>query len=176
LLNCAAVAALVPDGASIVDLGSGAGLPGVVLALLQPASTVTLLEPMARRASFLDECVSLLGLANVSVLRARAEDVAGQLGADVVTARAVAPLDRLAVLAAGLARPGGLVLAIKGASAEDELRAAAPVLRRLGARNASVVHAGSGKVGAAATVVRFTIAGTHGEAGSQRGARSRRTG
>ena len=176
LLNCAAVAELVPAAASIVDLGSGAGLPGLVLALMLPDSAVTLLEPMARRASFLAECVSQLGLTNASVLRARAEDEADQLGADVVTARAVAPLDRLAVLAAGLARPGGLVLAIKGDSAADELRAARPVLRRLGVRNASVVRAGSDRVGAVATVVRFTIAGTRGEAGSQRGAGSRRTG
>lgn len=166
----------MPRAATIVDLGSGAGLPGLVLALMLPASTVTLLESMARRASFLAECVSQLGLTNASVLRARAEDEAGKLGADVVTARAVAPLDRLAVLAAGLARPGGLVLAIKGDGAADELRAARPVLRRLGARNASVVRAGSDRVGAVATVVRFTIAGTRREAGSQRGAGSRRTG
>lgn len=176
LLNCAVIAELVPAAATIADLGSGAGLPGVVLALMLPGSTVTLLEPMARRASFLAECVGQLGLANASVLRARAEDMVGQLGADVVTARAVAPLDRLAVLAAGLAAPGGLVLAIKGAGAGEELRAAGPVLRRLRARNASVVRAGSGKVGAAATVVRFTIAGTRAEAASQLGADSKRTG
>src|SRR6516165_7275080 len=96
LLNSAAVAELVPHPCSLVDLGSGAGLPGIVLALLLPDVTVTLLEPMLRRVTFLEECVHALGLANAQVCRGRAEDLAGQLAADVVTARAVAPLGRLA--------------------------------------------------------------------------------
>ena len=100
---------------------SGAGLPGIVLAMMLPGVRVTLLEPMARRVEFLEECLADLGLDNAEVLRARAEDVAGQLAADVVTARAIAPLDKLAGLALGLARPGGKVLAIKGAAAEAEL-------------------------------------------------------
>jgi 16S rRNA (guanine527-N7)-methyltransferase len=114
LLNSAAVAELVPRPCALVDLGSGAGLPGIVLALLLPDVTVTLLEPMLRRVTFLEECVHALGLQNAQVRRGRAEDLAGQLAADVVTARAVAPLDRLAALALGLVRPGGTVLAIKG--------------------------------------------------------------
>ena len=97
LLNSAAVAELVPRPCSLVDLGSGAGLPGIVLALLLPDVAVTLLEPMLRRVRFLEECVDDLGLENAQVCRGRAEDLAGQLAADVVTARAVAPLDRLAV-------------------------------------------------------------------------------
>lgn len=129
LLNCAAVAELVPPGSSLVDLGSGAGLPGIVLAMLLPDVTVTLLEPMARRAAFLTECVQLLGLGNAEVLRGRAEELAGQLAADVVTARAVAPMYKLAGLASGLAKPGGLVLAIKGAGAAAELSRAQPELR-----------------------------------------------
>ena len=104
LMNCAAVAELVPDTCSLIDLGSGAGLPGVVIAMLRPDAKIVLLEPMARRAAFLEECVRVLGLANTSVCRGRAEDVAGQLAADVVTARAVAPLERLAGLALGLTR------------------------------------------------------------------------
>jgi 16S rRNA (guanine527-N7)-methyltransferase len=158
LLNCAVVAELI-DGRcqTLVDIGSGAGLPGLVLAMVRPEVKITLLEPMERRCRFLAECVSELGLANASVLRGRAEDtaVAGLLRADVATARAVAPLPRLAELAVGLVRPGGMVLAIKGITAQEELRNAGPVLRRIGAHGAEVVRAGQGKVVPAATVVRF---------------------
>jgi 16S rRNA (guanine527-N7)-methyltransferase len=158
LLNSAAVAELVPRPCTLVDLGSGAGLPGIVLALLLPDVAVTLLEPMLRRVTFLEECVQALGLDNAQVRRGRAEDLAGQLSADVVTARAVAPLDRLAALALGLVRPGGTVLAIKGATAQQEVAAARRALARLGVRSADVVRAGGGKVDPAATVVRL-IAG-----------------
>ncbi|HEV3294323.1 MAG TPA: 16S rRNA (guanine(527)-N(7))-methyltransferase RsmG [Streptosporangiaceae bacterium] len=156
LLNSAAVAGMVPRGCSLVDVGSGAGLPGIVLALLRPDVTVTLLEPMQRRVIFLAECVEALGLGNTRVLRGRAEDFAGKLAADAVTARAVAPLVRLAPLALGLARPGGIVLAIKGAGAEREVAAARRVLRRLGVTEVAVIRAGGGKVDPAATVVRLT--------------------
>jgi 16S rRNA (guanine527-N7)-methyltransferase len=164
LLNSAVVAELIPLGEELTagtgrielaDLGSGAGLPGLVLAILLPCIRVVLVEPMARRTAFLQECVGELGLGNVVVRRARAEDLAGEIQADVVTARAVASLDRLAVLASGLARPGGLVLAIKGASAGAELERAWPVLRQLGATGAEVVTAGSGLIDQPATVVRF---------------------
>jgi 16S rRNA (guanine527-N7)-methyltransferase len=158
LLNSAAVAELVPGPCSLIDLGSGAGLPGIVLALLLPDVQVTLLEPMLRRVTFLGECVRALELENVHVVRGRAEELAGQICADVVTARAVAPLGRLASLAVGLVRPGGLVLAIKGDTARQEVASARLVLRRLGIRDVSVVRAGSGKVDPAATVVRL-IAG-----------------
>ena len=155
ILNCAAVADLVPRPATLIDLGSGAGLPGIVLALLLPDVQVTLLERMERRAIFLDECVQELGLGNARVCRATAEEGAGKQAADVVTARAVAPLDRLAGLAAGLVRRGGLILAIKGATAAEEVAQARPVLRRLGMRDVAVVRAGDGKVDRAATVVRM---------------------
>jgi 16S rRNA (guanine527-N7)-methyltransferase len=154
LLNCAVVAELIePRRSTLLDIGSGAGLPGLVLAILRPEMAVTLLEPMERRCRFLAEAVTELGLANVSVLRGRAEDVT--LRTDVVTARAVAPLPRLAELAIRVVRPGGVVLAIKGRTAAEELRAAGPVLRRIGARDAQVVRAGHGKVVPATTVVRF---------------------
>jgi len=158
LMNCAALAELVPHPASVIDLGSGAGLPGIVIAILVPDVRVVLLEPMARRAAFLEECVRDLRLGNATVRRGRAEDLAGELTADVVVARAVAPMQRLAGLALGLARPGGLVLALKGAGAEQELARARGVLRRLGARDAAVVQAGSGRVSPAATVIRLTAA------------------
>ena len=154
LLNCAVVAELIDPGArTLVDIGSGAGLPGIVLAMVRPDLGVTLLEPMERRCRFLSDCVAELGLENAIVRRGRAEDTV--MRADVVTARAVAPLDRLAELAVGLVRPGGMVLAIKGRTAAEELKKARPVLRRIGARSAEVVRAGQGKVIPAATVVRF---------------------
>jgi 16S rRNA (guanine527-N7)-methyltransferase len=156
LLNSAAVARLVPVPCSLVDLGSGAGLPGIVLALLLPDADVTLLEPTLRRTIFLEECVADLGLGNAKIWRARAEQAAGTLAADVVTARAVAPLDQLAALALGLLKPGGIVLAVKGAKAKAEVRAASEALRRLGVRDVQVLVAGGGKVDPAATVVRLT--------------------
>jgi len=154
LLNCAVVADLIGSQyRTLVDIGSGAGLPGIVLAMMRPELAVTLLEPMERRCRFLSGCVAELGLANARVLRGRAEDAT--MRADVATARAVAPLDRLAELAVRVVRPGGLVLAIKGQTADAELRKARPVLRRIGARGAKVVRAGQGKVDPATTVVRF---------------------
>ncbi len=156
ILNCGALARLIPAKCALVDLGSGAGLPGVVLAILLPGVKVTLLEPLARRVEFLEECVAALGLANTQVVRGRAEDLAGRLLADVVASRAVAPLDKLAGLSIGLARPGGRVLAMKGTSAEAELAKARPVLARLGVTDARVVQAGGAGGGATATVVTFT--------------------
>jgi 16S rRNA (guanine527-N7)-methyltransferase len=156
LLNCAVVARLIPSRSSLVDLGSGAGLPGLVLAMLLPGAKITLLEALARRVAFLEECVAELGLANVQVVRGRAEDLAGQLAADVVCSRAVAPLEKLAGLSLGLARPGGRVLAIKGGSAEAELARARPVLARLGVTDARVSQVGSADSSVTATVVMFT--------------------
>ncbi|HZR51452.1 MAG TPA: 16S rRNA (guanine(527)-N(7))-methyltransferase RsmG [Streptosporangiaceae bacterium] len=156
LLNCAVVTELIPDSTgTLADVGSGAGLPGLVLAMLLPQVRVTLIEPLERRAKFLGECVSELELGNAVVLRSRAEDVRGRLAADVAIARAVAPLDRLAPLAAGVVRRGGMVLAIKGSNAETELAKAQSSLRRIGARGAKVLRAGHGKVDPATTVVRF---------------------
>jgi 16S rRNA (guanine527-N7)-methyltransferase len=155
LLNCAVVAELVPSSGELVDIGSGAGLPGIVLAMLLPDVNVVLVESMTRRTTFLAECVEALALNNVEVRTGRAEDMAGRLRADVVTARAVARLDRLAVLAAGVARPGGLVLAMKGAAAAAEVAEAGPVLRRLGATEVEIVSAGAGRLSEPTTVVRF---------------------
>lgn len=174
LLNCGAIARLVPTKCSLTDLGSGAGLPGIVLAMLLPGVRVTLLEPMARRVEFLEECLAELGLDNAEVVRGRAEDLAGHLSADVVTARAVAPLDKLAGLCLGLLRPGGKVLAMKGTSAEAELARARPVLAKLGVTDARVVHAGSAGGGPAATVVTFS-APEHRGSGSSPGRSATRT-
>jgi 16S rRNA (guanine527-N7)-methyltransferase len=156
LLNCAVVAELVPDQCLLADLGSGAGLPGIVLALLRPGADVILVEPMARRVAFLTECVEALGLPRVRVVRGRAEDLSGDISADIVTSRAVAPLSKLAGWATGLCRPGGTVLAIKGASAADEVTRCRAELRLLGISDLAVLQVGSGKVDPPATVVRFT--------------------
>jgi 16S rRNA (guanine527-N7)-methyltransferase len=174
LLNCALMTELVPDQGELVDIGSGAGLPGIVLAMLRPRLHVVLLEPLLRRSVFLEECVSALDLPNATVVRARAEEKAASgISADVATARAVAPLDRLVGWAAGLLRPGGELLAIKGQSAAAELEAAAPVLSRLGVRSAEVLQAGHGRVVSATTIVRVVMGG-HGReerAGAQRSRR-----
>jgi 16S rRNA (guanine527-N7)-methyltransferase len=174
LVNCALVADLVPERGELVDIGSGAGLPGIVLAMLRPSLHVVLLEPLLRRAVFLQECVSALDLPNATVVRARAEEkAAARISADMATARAVAPLDRLVGWAAGLLRPGGQLLAIKGQSAEAELEAAEPVLSRLGVQSAEVLQAGRGRVISATTIVRVVMGG-HGReerAGAQRSRR-----
>jgi 16S rRNA (guanine527-N7)-methyltransferase len=174
LLNCAVVSELLPERGVLVDIGSGAGLPGVVLAMLRPSLQVVLLEPLLRRSVFLEECVAELGLSNATVLRARAEEkAAAHIAADVATARAVAPLDRLAGWAARLLRPGGELLAIKGRSADEEIAAAQPALSRLGVRSAEVLQAGHGRVVVATTVVRVVMGG-HGReerAGAQRSRR-----
>jgi 16S rRNA (guanine527-N7)-methyltransferase len=173
LVNCALVADLLPERGELVDIGSGAGLPGIVLAMLRPSLHVVLLEPMLRRSIFLQECVSALDLPNATVVRARADKAAAGISADVATARAVAPLDRLVGWAAGLLRPGGQLLAIKGQSAEAELEAAAPVLSLLGVQSAEVLRAGHGRVISATTIVRVVMGG-HGReerAGAQRSRR-----
>jgi 16S rRNA (guanine527-N7)-methyltransferase len=128
LLNSAALAPFIPAGAAVVDLGSGAGLPGIPLVLVRPDLRMTLLEPLARRIRFLDYVREQLGL-DLALVRARAEEITP--GADVVVARAVAPLSRLLDLAVPLLRPGGMLLAHKGAQVTAELAGAAEKLRVL---------------------------------------------
>jgi 16S rRNA (guanine527-N7)-methyltransferase len=159
VLNCAAIAPAFPPGASVVDVGSGAGLPGVALAIARPDLRIVLLEPLLRRSTFLSEAVEALGLARVEVRRGRAEELHGQVVADVVTARAVAPLDRLAGWCLPLVRPGGSLLAMKGARAAEELSAAADLLTRLGAADWSVEVHGAGVVDPAVRLVRVTAGG-----------------
>jgi 16S rRNA (guanine527-N7)-methyltransferase len=133
LLNCVAVAALIPRGSHVVDLGSGAGLPGIVLAIARPDLKVTLIEPMQRRVTFLEEVCGDLSLPGVETRRARADELAtAKLNADVVTARAVAPVDRLAALAAPLLRAGGQLLAIKGSAVAAEISAGWDAVQRAG--------------------------------------------
>ena len=142
LINCVLLSEAVPAHATVCDIGSGAGLPGLVLAIARPDLDVTLLEPLLRRTTFLEEAVAALGLSSVRVVRARAEDAAGRF--DVVTARAVAPLARLLNWAMPLVAPTGVLLAMKGASLEDELAEAARALRRLRCAPPEVLELGSG--------------------------------
>jgi 16S rRNA (guanine527-N7)-methyltransferase len=137
----------------VVDLGSGAGLPGVPLALARPDLQVTLLEPLARRVSFLDEAIETLGL-DIDVLRGRAEDVSSA-GWDVVVARAVAPLERLLALAGRLVQAGGMLLAVKGRGAAAEIDAARDEVRRWSTQPADLLAFGEGETGA--TVVRVVF-------------------
>ena len=134
LLNSAAVSVAVPDSVSVLDVGSGAGLPGIPLALVRADLTVTLVEPLQRRTAFLVEACERLGLDSVTVRRCRAEELA-QRSTDVVVARAVAPLARLLGVTLPLLRPGGRLVALKGRSAEDEVSAAANVLKAMNARS-----------------------------------------
>lgn len=155
ILNSAVIADLVPKSATVVDVGSGAGLPGVPLAIARPDLRVTLLEPMARRIAWLTDVVTELGL-DARVVRGRAEEpeVRRQLGgADVVTARAVAPLAKLAGWCLPLVAPGGLVLALKGESASEELARDADSVRRSGGVEASVVTCGAELLPVPTTVV-----------------------
>jgi 16S rRNA (guanine527-N7)-methyltransferase len=159
LLNCAAVADLVPEGSSVGDVGSGAGLPGLVLAIVRPDLRVTLIEPLQRRVIWLAEVVDRLELRGlVTVLRSRAED-SPQRDFDVVTARAVASLDVLAGWCLPLVRSGGVMLALKGQSAADELARAEPTLRRSGACQWDVRRCGEGVLPVPTTVIRV-LAGT----------------
>jgi 16S rRNA (guanine527-N7)-methyltransferase len=156
LINCAVIAELIPKGASVVDVGSGAGLPGIVLAVARPDLSITLVEPLARRTTFLTEVVTALGLdATVQVVRGRAEDVVDgpPAGADVVTARAVAALDRLAGWCLPLAHVGGRLLALKGASAADEVTEHRAAVAELGGSEPVVHTCGEGLIDPPATVV-----------------------
>ncbi|MES9520189.1 16S rRNA (guanine(527)-N(7))-methyltransferase RsmG [Streptomyces capoamus] len=158
LLNCAVLSEAVPEGVTVCDVGSGAGLPGIPLALVRDDLNITLLEPLLRRTNFLTEVVELLGLDHVTVVRGRAEEVLGKLPpVHVVTARAVAPLDRLAAWGIPLLRPYGEMLALKGDTAEEELKASAAALSKLGAVETSILHVGEGVVDPLSTVVRVEV-------------------
>lgn len=157
LLNCAVVASLIPTGADVIDVGSGAGLPGVPLAIARPDLTIVLLEPMERRATFLSEVVTVLGLSRTSVVRARAEEAARGRArlepAAVVTARAVAALDKLAAWCLPLVAEGGRVLALKGESAADEVSQHQKAITKAGGKAPVIRRCGEGILPTPTTVV-----------------------
>jgi 16S rRNA (guanine527-N7)-methyltransferase len=176
VLNSAAVAELVEDDERVADVGSGAGLPGIPLVLARPGVRVTLIEPLLRRAEFLNEVVEDLGL-EVVVIRGRAEerDVQRQAGEmDAVASRAVASLDKLARWSLPLLREGGRMLAMKGDRAEGEVGEHRRVLNSLGAVDIGVVKCGVDYLTPPATVVvarrgkRLSRSSPHGTSGRSR--------
>ncbi|WP_236790330.1 16S rRNA (guanine(527)-N(7))-methyltransferase RsmG [Amycolatopsis sp. GM8] len=155
LLNSAVIGERIPKGVRVVDVGSGAGLPGIPLAIARPDLEITLVEPMARRVEWLTEAIDELDL-DVRVIRGRAEEktVRAEVGmADVVTARAVAPLARLAGWCLPLLRESGMMLAVKGASAREEVARDAAAVTRAGGGTPTVAECGVGLVEVPTTVV-----------------------
>ena len=155
ILNSVAVAELLEPNESVADIGSGAGLPGIPLALARPDLRVTLIEPLLRRSDFLREVIEELGI-DVAVVRGRAEEltVRQRVGeTDVVVSRAVASLDKLTKWSMPLLRPGGRMLAIKGERAEDEIREHRRVMSSLGAVDERVVKCGADFLNPPVTVV-----------------------
>lgn len=154
VLNSAVVAGVLPVDSTIVDIGSGAGLPGIPLAIARPDCRLILVEPLERRCAFLTEVIDFLNLTNCRVVRGRAEQVVDDCAdADVVTSRAVAPLGRLAGWSVPLLRIGGKMLALKGSSASEELDRDRAVLKRLGLAQLHVFTVGTGVVDPLTSVV-----------------------
>jgi 16S rRNA (guanine527-N7)-methyltransferase len=149
ILNCAVVTPRLPQAASVADVGSGGGLPGLVWAIARPDVSMTLIEPLLRRTTFLSEVVDELGLTNVLVHRGRADEVSERY--DVVTARAVAELGKLGTWCLPLVKPGGVMLALKGQSAATEVEVWTETLRSLGATD--IVVASYGEAPTPTTVV-----------------------
>lgn len=155
ILNSAVVAELVHAGESVADVGSGAGLPGIPMAIAQPDAHFTLIEPMERRSDWLIDTVAALGLTNVSVKRARAEEVGDVY--DVVTARAVSALPKLLRLCVPLTRDGGRILALKGSKAADEINESRNLMKKLKIENFEIVQTGAQFLTEPTTVVRTTL-------------------
>ncbi|WP_207781939.1 16S rRNA (guanine(527)-N(7))-methyltransferase RsmG [Phytoactinopolyspora limicola] len=157
LLNCVVISELIGRSKLVADVGAGAGLPGIALAIARPDLRLVLIEPMLRRADFLRETVALLGLQSVDVVRSRAEEYRAPEPFDVVTARAVAKIGQLFRWSVPLLRPGGRLLALKGESVRDELRTAADDLRKAGASSWSVESVGRNVVDPATLVAVVTL-------------------
>jgi 16S rRNA (guanine527-N7)-methyltransferase len=154
LLNCAVLEELVPARATVADLGAGAGLPGLVLALARPDLEVTLVEPLLRRTTFLEEVVAELQLERVRVHRGRAESLHGAARFDVVTSRALAPLDRLLDWSMPLVAPSGAMVALKGRTVTEEIESTRDQWERLGCAEPEVVVVGEGRVSSPGQAVR----------------------
>jgi 16S rRNA (guanine527-N7)-methyltransferase len=144
LLNSAVLGEAIPEGSTVCDIGSGAGLPGLVVAIARPDLTMTLVEPLLRRTTFLDEVVAALSLGNVEVVRGRADALHGSRTFDVVTSRAVAPLDRLLEWSMPLVAPAGALVAMKGSNVAEEIDVARPVLERWRCAEPEVLTLGEG--------------------------------
>ena len=158
ILNSAVLAEAIPESVSVCDIGTGAGLPGLVVAIARPDLRVTLVEPLLRRTTFLSEVVDELSLDHVEVVRGRAEDLHGARTFDVVTSRAVAPLERLLGWSMPLVAPTGALVAMKGSSVADEIAAAAKLLKKLRCAAPEVLTLGVGVVDPPTTAVRVAWA------------------
>jgi 16S rRNA (guanine527-N7)-methyltransferase len=156
ILNCALPAPLLRPGL-VGDVGSGAGLPGLVLAIARPDVDFVLIEPMERRVAWLMEESDRLGLTNVSVLRARAEEARPSRPLDQVTARAVSALSKLIPMTVPLSRSGGELLFMKGARVADERVAAEKVIRKARLRDVEILELGAGIVPEVTRVFRATV-------------------
>lgn len=157
VLNCAVIHSAIPVDTKVIDVGSGAGLPGLALAIARPDLVLHLIEPMLRRTNWLSRAVAELGLTNVTVHRGRAEQFWGVLSAPIVTARAVARLSDLATWCLPLLVPGGSLLAIKGSSVTEEVEANRAALRRLGAVDEVIESFGNGIMDQETTVLRVVL-------------------
>ncbi len=157
ILNCAIMAPLLQVDGVVGDVGSGAGLPGILLAIARPDVELVLIEPMERRVAWLSSQVTELGLQNVTVLRERAEDVRIGEGFDQVTARAVSALKTLIPLTVPLVRSGGEIVVMKGKSAEAEIEAAARQIKTYRLHNVEIVTLGEGILTEVTRVVRATV-------------------
>jgi len=157
ILNSAVLVPLLEERGRVADVGSGAGLPGLVLAIARPDVHLTLIEPMERRVDWLTSEASRLGLDNVAVVRARAEDVADEIVVDQVTARAVSALSKLIPLTVPLVRSGGQLILMKGARVEDEMEKARKVILRKRLTDVEVLELGVGVVEETTRVFRATV-------------------
>lgn len=157
ILNCAVVAEAFGANESVADIGSGAGLPGIPLAIARPDLSVTLIEPLLKRSTYLGEVVDELELSNVTVIRGRAEEQAKALF-DAVTSRAVAPLGKLAGWSLPLVRSGGSMVAMKGASVSEELERDAKIIAKAGGIDAEILTAGDGLLEQPTTLIRIVRA------------------
>ncbi len=155
ILNSAVVAELVPAGASVADVGSGAGLPGIPMAIAQPEANFVLIEPMERRSNWLSQQVAELGLDNVRVVRARAEEV-GEVF-DIVTARAVSALPKLLRMTVPLTRHGGEIIALKGSKAAEEIEESRSLMKKLKIAGFEIVLTGAQQLEEPTRVVRTTL-------------------
>ena len=155
ILNSAVVAELVGPGKKVADVGSGAGLPGIPMAIAQPEAQFTLIEPMERRSNWLQEQVDSLGLANVRVLRARAEEVGEAF--DIVTARAVSALPKLLRLTVPLTRHGGEIIALKGSKAQEEIDDSKNLMKKLDIHSFEIVFTGAQHLAEPTRVVRTRL-------------------
>lgn len=158
ILNCAVLTELIDPDSTVIDIGSGAGLPGLVVGIRRPDLSVTLVEPLLRRVRWLDEVIEDLALANVTVVRGRAESLWDEVApADVVTSRAVSALENLAVWSVPMVRPGGLWLPMKGESVADEIAASRDLLTSIGVSDIEIVQCGVDILAEPTTVARLAV-------------------